>query len=128
MNRIKKAFTLFTAIIPIASMYATPIPGINLAEIVLMFFWVIYACTNFRRILRVFWRNPNIYIVYFVIFILIMHLFVGVRYGIDVDALVRTIRFSFYYMSAIALGSRWIDYGGRTKRRTCAFRRLCRNL
>ena len=38
MGRVTKGFTLFVAVAPVISMYATLIPGVNMAEMILIVF------------------------------------------------------------------------------------------
>ena len=92
-------------------MYATLIPAINMAEMILIVFWGIYAIKCVHRELTVSGKDANIFIIDFVGYMICSHLLTGIRCGIDVEALIRAFRFSFYYVSAVVLGTKWIDWG-----------------
>lgn len=102
-----RSFTAFLALSPVLSIYATPIPGLNVAEVIFLLFWVYALLSGKLRIITT--SKTNVYFFALVIFMVFSFFTMAFVKGLEVGALIRMVRFCFYYLSAITLGSIWFE-------------------
>lgn len=108
-NRVKSAFSIYIALLPLLSMYYSGIPGINIADIILGFYFIYFV----PKVLLAKKRFPIrkgfdvqiaavLFFVAYVILHVIMNFLVN-RTGQSLDILIRSTRIVFYLVSATIL-------------------------
>ena len=106
-NRAAFCFTLFLAFVPLITIYASPIPGITLGELALVFFWAVFII---ERGLKVSVDSCTDKMLLFTGYIIIFFFATSIVYGFYPNALIRMVRFSFYYITGCFLVIKWVDY------------------
>lgn len=104
----ERLFSAFIALLPILSIYATPVPGINLAEALLVGCWGILILSH--RGLRIQVKIQDKCFLLLQVWIVISFLLSSLAYGFDMSALIRLIRFSLYYFSSLFLGQAYFNH------------------
>lgn len=100
-------FSFFLALMPIFSIYATPIPGVNMAEITLLgCFTILLASPQGTRITL---KDQDKKFLVLLAWMTISFLVSALVYEFSISAIIRFIRFSFYYISAMFLGQKWFS-------------------
>lgn len=95
-KRIRKAFSAFLALMPIIGIYASPIPGFNIAEIIIIIFWLLFLLVK-RPVIPVNTFSNSL--IFFVAYICIEYMIASLFTGSNNDVLFRILRFSLYYLT-----------------------------
>ncbi len=110
MSRTKELYTIFIAVLPLFSVYASGVPGFTLGDIILFAFFL------YRIFIGV--KNKSIIvptklwpIVLFVIIILVLSIIsmFGQNQVDTYSVSIRIIRRAFYYLSVVLVSSEWFD-------------------
>ena len=104
-KRLKLSFSIFLAFMPIVGIYASPIPGLNLAEIILAIFWLLFL--KDRHGILSFSGKADLCL--FVVYNIVIYIVNCLAKGIGTDIFFRTVRFSFYYLTAAFWGQLYFD-------------------
>lgn len=104
---LKEFFSIFIIVMPIIGIYATPIPGLNMAELILIIFWgiVILKKRKFNTL-----NNKNKKLFGLVIYFTISFIIASLCFNFKLEGLLSFIRFNFYYVSAVILGQSFFDF------------------
>lgn len=106
-NQTAICFTLCLAFVPLITMYASPIPGITLGELALVFFWGVFVIESRLKVSMDSCTNKMLL---FTGYIIISFLVTSLVYGFYSNALIRMVRYSFYYITGCFLVKKWVDY------------------
>lgn len=109
MSSLVNRYTVFFAVLPILSMYATPIAGITLGELFLLLFWVEYIVFSSKWKITLQKKHPQNLLLWFSVYALISSFISYCCGASNVDVVIRSVRFSFYYISAVVLGFKLIN-------------------
>lgn len=106
-----KLYTFFVAILPILYSYSSGIPGISIAEFILILFVLYSFLDNSRfRTCRYDGRVKRV-LIFFILYTVFNAIFCVIIYRIyAIDILVRTTRLVFYIFCIIRLSMRYIDF------------------
>lgn len=108
-DKLKSCFTWFLAFVPIITIYASPIPGLTIAEVILVGFWAVLLLN--RGELKFKLNTTESAMLWFVGFVYFSFVLSSLIKGnLNEAAVIRMIRFTFYYISGALLIRRLVDY------------------
>lgn len=105
-EKITNLFSGFLALMPIIGIYASPIPGLNIAEICILLFWIAFIIKGKITVDKKF----SSVLLGFVIYIILSLILVYFIKTASSDVLFRTIRFSLYYLTVVFWTEKYLNF------------------
>lgn len=100
-------FSVFLAFAPLLSIYRSPVPGMNLAELALCAFFATFLFFGRIHALR---KSPESMLLIFVIYIFVHSILMFALEQTTTTELFRMIRFSFFYLTVALFLKYYLDY------------------